>query len=88
MFLTQRRCLQPQLPICAYCSVCKLDGWYAEPKALTGVKAEAERPDTPPKLFECTVCLDIVHPDCVEATDGLGKVNQGIFHILIIGTMY
>ena len=52
--------MQPQLPVCAYCSVCKLDGWYKEPKV--GQNKENERPEEPPNLFECTVCLDIMHP--------------------------
>jgi F-box/leucine-rich repeat protein 10/11 len=70
----KRRCLHPQLPICAFCSVCELDGWNNVPKA--GSK-ESERPEEPPNLFECTVCLDIVHPKCAEKTVGLGKVNPG-----------
>lgn len=71
----QRRCLHPQLPVCAYCSVCKLDGWYSEPKVQT---KESDRPENPPDLFECTVCLDIVHPRCVEKAPGLGKVNSDL----------
>jgi F-box/leucine-rich repeat protein 10/11 len=55
----KRRCVHPQLPICAYCEECKLDGWYNEPKLQV---KETERPEDPPKLFECTVCLHILHP--------------------------
>ena len=71
----KRRCLHPQLPVCAYCSVCKLDGWYAEPKVQT---KESERPESPPDLYECTVCLDIVHPRCVEQDPGPGKINEDL----------
>ncbi len=61
--------------MCAFCSVCKLDGWFSEPKVQT---KESDRPDNPPDLFECTVCLDIVHPRCVENSPGLGKVNPDL----------
>ncbi len=61
--------------MCAYCSICKLDGWYNEPKAQN---KESERPETAPELFECTVCLDIVHPRCVEKDQGLGKINEDL----------
>lgn len=71
----KRRCLHPQLPVCAMCSICKLDGWYSEPKIQF---KECDRPEKPPDLYECTVCLDIVHPKCVEKTIGLGKVNADL----------
>ncbi len=70
----KRRCLHPQLPICAFCSVCGLDGWNNEPRQ--GIK-ESERPEEPPNLFECTVCLEIVHPGCANKSSGPGKVNPG-----------
>ena len=72
----KRRCLQPQLPVCAYCSYCKLDGWGNEPKVQG---KETERPEQPPDLFECTVCLDIVHPKCAERNCGLGRKNDGMY---------
>ena len=72
----QRRCLHPQLPVCAYCSYCKLDGWFNEPKVQG---KETERPEQPPNLFECTVCLDIVHPGCAEKAIGKGRKNDGMF---------
>ena len=65
--------MHPQLPVCAYCSVCKLDGWMNEPKVQTG--KESERPEEPPNLYECTVCLDILHPECAEKTIGKGQIN-------------
>ena len=39
---------------------------------------EDSHPDEPPNLYECTVCLEIVHPQCVEKTVGLGKVNKDL----------
>uniref|UniRef100_A0A0K2UWL7 Uncharacterized protein n=1 Tax=Lepeophtheirus salmonis TaxID=72036 RepID=A0A0K2UWL7_LEPSM len=69
----KRRCLQPQLPICAFCSVCNLDGWFGTPKLQS---KECDRPEEPPNLFECTVCLEIIHPACAEKTIGLGKINN------------
>jgi len=45
-----------------------------EPKVQTG--KESERPEEPPNLFECTVCLDILHPECAEKTMGRGQVNS------------
>jgi F-box/leucine-rich repeat protein 10/11 len=71
----KRRCLHPQLPICAFCDECKLDGWYSEPKLQV---KETERPEEPPKLYECTVCLQILHPDCAENTIGAGKMNPDL----------
>ncbi|QQP55631.1 Uncharacterized protein FKW44_000027, partial [Caligus rogercresseyi] len=63
----------PQLPICAFCSVCNLDGWFGIPRLQS---KESERPEEPPNLFECTVCLEIIHPACAEKTSGLGKINS------------
>ena len=80
LFFFQRRCLHPQLPVCAYCSYCKLDGWFNEPKVQG---KETERPEQPPNLFECTVCLDIVHPGCAEKAIGKGRKNDGMFIELI-----
>ena len=61
--------------MCAYCSICKLDGWFQEPKVQS---KESDRPEKPPELFECTVCLDIVHPQCAEKTTGVGRVNNDL----------
>ncbi len=70
-FILQRRCLHPQLPVCAVCSECKLDGWYKEPKVQG---KESDRPEQSPELYECVVCLDIVHPKCAKA---MGRINNG-----------
>ena len=43
----KRRCLHPQLPVCAHCSICNLDGWFNTPKVQG---KEAERPEEPPNL--------------------------------------
>ena len=71
----KRRCLHPQLPVCAHCSICNLDGWFNTPK-IQG--KEAEKPEEPPNLYECTICLDIVHPRCIEKTVGLGQINHDL----------
>jgi hypothetical protein len=60
--------------VCAYCSHCRLDGWFNEPKVQG---KETERPEEPPQLYECTVCLDIIHPQCAEKTIGPGRINNG-----------
>jgi len=39
---------------------------------------ETDRPDEPPNLFECTVCLDIMHPQCAEQSIGSGQINTDL----------
>ncbi|XP_050521570.1 jmjC domain-containing histone demethylation protein 1-like isoform X3 [Daktulosphaira vitifoliae] len=56
-----RQCLQPMLPITAACSICSLDGW-GQQIVLPIQKAAKE---TPSNLMECSVCFEIVHPDCL-----------------------
>ena len=68
----KRRCLQPQLPINAHCSVCKLDGWMSDrERAPTRISTEG-----PSTLMECTRCLDIVHFECARETTGMGEINE------------
>ena len=67
--------LHPQLPISAYCAVCKLDRWQQVPQAG---RKESKPPEDPPNLYECTVCLEYVHPQCVEKTRGLGRINPDL----------
>lgn len=54
-----------------------LDGWFKEPRLQS---KDVERPSTddPPNLYECTVCLDIVHPECAEKSIGLGNINKDL----------
>ena len=49
--------------------------WLQVPQAG---RKESERPEDPPNLYECTVCLEIVHPQCVEKTRGLGQINPDL----------
>ena len=58
-----------------YNATFSLCSWNQVPQAG---RKEAERPEEPPNLFECTVCLDIVHPGCVEKIAGLGQVNPDL----------
>ena len=70
-----RRCRHPQLPIGAFCAICELDRWLQIPQAG---RKESEWPEEPPNLYECTVCLEIVHPQCIEKTIGLGQINSDL----------
>jgi len=65
----KRRCARPGLPVAAACSLCGLDGWGGHPDPR---KPVTEKPDSPPNLFECTICLDIIHPECAEK-EGIGR---------------
>ncbi|XP_012276970.1 jmjC domain-containing histone demethylation protein 1 [Orussus abietinus] len=56
-----RQCLRPMLPVTAACKVCHLDGWGQQPSPLMGKPT----PVTPSSLLECSVCFDIIHPECV-----------------------
>ncbi|XP_034942287.1 jmjC domain-containing histone demethylation protein 1 [Chelonus insularis] len=56
-----RQCLRPMLPVTAACKVCQLDGWGQQPAPLMGKPI----PGTPSNLMECSICYDIVHPECV-----------------------
>ncbi|BES92321.1 jmjC domain-containing histone demethylation protein [Nesidiocoris tenuis] len=71
-----RQCLQPMLPVTAACSVCGLDGW-GQQLALPVHKLAK---DAPSSLMECSVCYEIVHPDCVGKVcpDISGQVNEDL----------
>ncbi|KAK0093438.1 hypothetical protein PV326_013533 [Microctonus aethiopoides] len=56
-----RQCLRPMLPVTAACKICQLDGWGQQPAPLMGKPI----PGTPSNLMECSICYDIVHPECV-----------------------
>jgi len=58
----KRRCLQPQLPVAASCSRCGMDGRYQTPDH----KKVVDYKTSPPNLFECILCFDIRHPECVD----------------------
>lgn len=48
------------LPITAACAICSLDGWGQQ--IVVPIQKTAK--DTPSSLMECSVCFEIVHPDC------------------------
>ncbi|KAK9305490.1 hypothetical protein QLX08_003504 [Tetragonisca angustula] len=56
-----RQCLRPMLPVTAACKVCGLDGWGQSPGPLMGKPT----PTAPSSLVECSICFDIVHPECI-----------------------
>ncbi|XP_001606028.1 jmjC domain-containing histone demethylation protein 1 [Nasonia vitripennis] len=57
-----RQCLRPMLPVTASCKFCSLDGWGQPPAPLMG----KQHPVTPSSLMECSICYDIVHPQCTN----------------------
>ncbi|XP_023336351.1 jmjC domain-containing histone demethylation protein 1 [Eurytemora carolleeae] len=56
----KRHCARPLLPVAAQCSVCQLDGWNQTPDP----KKIVDLTSSPPDLFECIQCFDILHPKC------------------------
>ncbi|XP_046416749.1 jmjC domain-containing histone demethylation protein 1-like [Neodiprion fabricii] len=69
-----RQCLRPMLPVTAACKVCQLDGWKQQPAPLMGKPT----PSTPSTLMECTVCYDIVHPDCLTDSGQGGTASEDL----------
>jgi len=57
----KRRCSRPMLPVAAYCSICKLDGWGGQPDPR---KSVSEMGGVASGLMECLICWDITHPSC------------------------
>lgn len=55
-----RQCMRPNLPVTAACKFCNLDGWGQTPAPLMGKQG----PSAPSTLMECSICFDIVHPEC------------------------
>lgn len=49
------------LPITAACGICSLDGWGQQ--IVLPIQKTAK--DSPSNLMECSVCFEIVHPDCL-----------------------
>ncbi|XP_046386449.1 jmjC domain-containing histone demethylation protein 1-like isoform X1 [Ischnura elegans] len=72
-----RQCLQPMLPVTAGCLMCKLDGWYQQ---IVIPIQKTSRMVSPSTLMECSICYEIVHPDCVQKVcpDSEGIVNEDL----------
>lgn len=71
-----RQCLQPMLPVTAACSSCGLDGWGQQPV----IPIQKMNREIPSSLMECSVCYEIIHPDCVaKLCPGMeGVVNEDL----------
>ncbi|XP_026815603.1 jmjC domain-containing histone demethylation protein 1 isoform X1 [Rhopalosiphum maidis] len=72
-----RQCLQPMLPITAACGICSLDGWGQQ--IIIPIQKTAK--DTPSQLMECSVCFEIVHPDCLlkqPVFTNIGTYNEDL----------
>lgn len=65
-----RQCMAPVLPHTACCMVCGKDGWE---------KAENSEEEVS-SLMECSICWEIVHPDCLRARLGTadGVMNEDL----------
>lgn len=61
------------LPITAACGICSLDGWGQQ--IVIPIQKTAK--DSPSNLMECSVCFEIVHPDCL-----LKQVNNISYTVL------
>ncbi|XKL65132.1 hypothetical protein PGB90_005218 [Kerria lacca] len=71
-----RQCLQPMLPVTAACVICGLDGWGQQ----IIVPITKLNKSTPSSLMECSVCYEILHPDCIAKSipDIEGVVNEDL----------
>ncbi|KAL0117142.1 hypothetical protein PUN28_010170 [Cardiocondyla obscurior] len=69
-----RQCLRPMLPVTSSCKVCNLDGWKQHPAPLTGKPF----PTIPSTLMECSICFDIVHPECIGLNSKEITVNDDL----------
>lgn len=49
------------LPLTAACVICGLDGWGQQ----IVVPITKMSKHTPSSLMECSVCYEIIHPDCI-----------------------
>ncbi|KAG8253581.1 Lysine-specific demethylase 2A [Homalodisca vitripennis] len=56
-----RQCLQPMLPVTAACASCGLDGWGQQ----LVIPIQKTNKEVPSSLMECSVCYEIIHPECV-----------------------
>lgn len=50
------------LPVTAACMICSLDGWGQQ----IVVPIQKLSKETPSSLMECSVCYEIIHPDCIS----------------------
>ncbi|KAM0725100.1 JmjC domain-containing histone demethylation protein 1 [Formica fusca] len=69
-----RQCLRPMLPVTSACKVCQLDGWKQPPAPLMGKPV----PTAPSNLMECSMCFDIVHPECIGLDSEEITVNDDL----------
>ncbi|XP_011645810.1 jmjC domain-containing histone demethylation protein 1-like, partial [Pogonomyrmex barbatus] len=69
-----RQCLRPMLPVTSSCKICHLDGWKQSPAPLTGKPF----PTIPSTLMECSICFDIVHPECIGLNSKEITVNDDL----------
>ncbi|XP_067014972.2 jmjC domain-containing histone demethylation protein 1 [Anabrus simplex] len=71
-----RQCLQPMLPVTAACVTCGLDGWGQQPV----IPIQKMNREVPSSLMECSVCYEIIHPDCMakQCPDSEGVVNEDL----------
>lgn len=70
------------LPITAACGVCSLDGWLQQIQLPVQKTAR----ETPSSLMECSVCFEIVHPECLlkDVNIYLLLYHHKYFHCLLI----
>uniref|UniRef100_A0A1B6CUI0 [histone H3]-dimethyl-L-lysine(36) demethylase n=1 Tax=Clastoptera arizonana TaxID=38151 RepID=A0A1B6CUI0_9HEMI len=71
-----RQCLQPMLPVTAACVSCGLDGWGQQ----LVVPIQKTNKEVPSSLMECSVCYEIIHPECVAklCPNSEGIVNEDL----------
>uniref|UniRef100_A0A1B6EBZ4 [histone H3]-dimethyl-L-lysine(36) demethylase n=1 Tax=Clastoptera arizonana TaxID=38151 RepID=A0A1B6EBZ4_9HEMI len=71
-----RQCLQPLLPSTAICAVCGLDGWGL---SLDNTKQKLKK-EEPSSLMECSICYEIVHPQCIsiDVSDVKGILDEDL----------
>lgn len=75
-----RQCLQPMLPVTAQCVYCSLDGWRQVP--ISPQAKMQQSVEGPSSLMECSVCYEISHPECAQASataqNTTGVVNEDL----------
>jgi len=66
------------LPVTAACASCGLDGWGQQPV----IPIQKMNREIPSSLMECSVCYEIIHPDCVAKLVSIYLLYE-IFRIVI-----